>query len=249
MQLTDYYLIKLDSKYEATFGETKILRPAISERIADEYDKGSGQGGMNCLYNPEFSKRKHGSVLQIPNKLSTLPIAPKLPGAPIPQPYVSGEACEKYGLGKNGYEPYTYEPEFHTVHDLYKVGCNVGDKIFFYHDAFDYEKPVLGEDIYAVHVKDVVAYMSNGVIKAAHGFVIGQKVVKEVQIGSFVEFNQDPNKKNTLSAVYVSDQSEVSVSDVFMHVNNADYPIEIEGIEMFVVREKDILCLICYTGP
>lgn len=245
MKLKDHYLIHIPRKHETEFvhGSLTLLRPVLSDRIANEQESS---------YNPDEHLSKEGTVVLVPGMVSSELTV-------VVESDISDLSEFDRGFARSLIE--TNRSMGATVQ------LQVGDIAYFYHHAPNYDMP-LGEDQYKVHMRSIVAYKRNGVVyvtqghimilpvpkyehKTAAGIIIPSMNSKRRAVDTdgwwketSVEYSVEQYEKNHGTILVAHAESEMSAGDRIIHRPNADYPLAVNGKQVFVVKETDVLCVV-----
>jgi len=242
MKLNDRYLVTITERHEKTFkhGTLTMLRPSLTERV-------EGSDGKTSSFIPEKHLVKHGTVAEVPYKITKTPARLANPGHPQPTRYVSSETIEKSlgGLTKNDYNPSTYSDGYVAHDELYLADAAIGDTVHFYHTAVQHRDPVQG-NMYSIGVADIFAYEREGKIHACKGFIICKRVEKVKKSGDVILQHADTKHMDRGIVAFAHPSSEILPGETVFHKKNADYEVEINGEWYFAAREYDCLC--AYSG-
>lgn len=245
MKLKDHYLIHIPRKHETEFvhGSLTLLRPVISVRMANE---------QRASYNPDEHLSKEGAVVLVPGMVSS--------------ELTMGVESDISGMSEfdKGFERSLIETNRAMGA---AIQLQVGDIAYFYHHAPNYDMP-LGKEQYNVHMRSIVAYKRNDVVYVTQGHVMilpvpkyEHKTAAGIIIPSMnskrhvvdtdgwwketsVEYTVEQYEENHGTILIAHAESEMSVGDHIIHRRNADYPLSIDGKQVFVVKETDVLCVV-----
>jgi co-chaperonin GroES (HSP10) len=237
MKLRDRYLVKIENRHETEFRHGSLLleKPVLSDRIESKDMK-------KCSYNPDEHLTKKGVIISLPHSLTGTNARMVNVGHPQHSRYISSEMILATREDPSNYNPSTYVDTYLSHKELYRVEAAVGDILHFYHTAIDSNDPVM-QDLYALNVANVFAYQKGKEIHMCHGFVLCEYIkAKTVSEGGVHLPMKQGNELNMGKVAFAPACSELASGEVVYYKKNADYVINIEGKEYFVVREYDCLC-------
>lgn len=131
------------------------------------------------------------------------------------------------------------------------VNVKVGDKVYFDYLATD-PMNMLGNhpkgELYKIQVDQIYFAVQGGNVVAQGGWAA---VTPVMETWESLTTPTGIIKKPKPEAIYlegvvkhISDRPDVKIGDKIIYQRNADYAMKIEGVDCYVMRESDILCIL-----
>ena len=256
--IRDYVFFSIDQEYHTAISNNPdiILNDAImTDDNGDEYD---------IAYQ---HKRIYGEVLAVPTKQSDLMLRGEYEGYGRHRSYVSGEdILEKVkmglgetktihgstGWGRSDYYPTTYEgPKKVTLKDL-KFDLQVGDIIYFDYNTICKDNRVYetDENVYRVRLDQIYCAVREGEIIMQGGHVLAEREMEtwdDITGKHGIIIRSELRPKPFLGFVRHIDPDNdygIKVGDHIVYIDNADFECEIEGKQLCVMKEHEILAIL-----
>lgn len=238
----DSYIVLVDKKYNTEETKSGIipLSKAYMEDWAEEHLK---------------HRRLYGTVMVVPRGFSDTVVDVILPGLPEPRLFVSGEYIERaMQLGNRRlpeYNPSSFDkfPEVTMADIASKVNVGTGQKIYFDYLATDPENflgPYNEGELYKINVDQIYFAVREDKVEVQGGWCA---VTPKMETWEDITTPSGIIKRPSPQAIYlegivkyISEREDVKVGDKIIYQRNADYAMNIEGENCYVMRESDILC-------
>lgn len=238
----DSFIVLVDKKYNTEETKSGIIPLAENymEDWAEEHLK---------------HRRLFGTVIVAPRGYSDTVVDVLIPGLPEPRLFVSGEYIEKLMQAGSKripeYNPSTFDkfPEVTMADIAAKVNVAVGQKIYFDYLATDPENflgPYKGGELYKIDVSQIYFSVRDGKVEAQGGWAA---VTPKMETWDDITTPSGIIKKPSPEAIalegivkFISNRPDLKVGDHIIYQRNADYVMNLEGEDCYVMRESDILC-------
>lgn len=265
--LANHVVVSIDSEFEHEIKTDTIrLDLFVPRRISakDDTMRQDVKDDIEKEFNPLKRKRNFGTVISIPKTLTNeIKIYQIHPGSPAPQQYISGEDAERLDI------PYNcggWKPSYVTCADIVPE-VQVGDKVYFHFLTIDESNRLKGDDggdYYKLRYNNIFCVVRDENIIPIGGFVLLQPaydegveileripsqcaphIVRRSSSGLIVESNIKPKAVEGIvrhiGTPLIVDTCEIKVADLVSFELNADFKMEIEGKEYYVIPYRDIL--------
>lgn len=239
----DYYIVLLESKYlseETKSGVIQLNEAYMNEQVEDHIQH----------------RRQYGLVMTVPNAISNEVVDIVIPGTPEPRLHVSGAYIDE--MKARGYTrtPEYYPSSLDKFDEIFlkeiaaKVDVNKGEKIYFDYSATDDEN-FLGNHngkypMYKVKVDQIYCVVRDGVIIPQGGWCFVEPVMEtwdEITTPSGIIKKPKPEAKYLQGYLrYSAPREDVKPGDHILYQRHADYKMTIEGEELYVMKDEDLLC-------
>ncbi len=239
--LHDYFLVELDRLFETQ--ETKSgLLPLNEEWVQPNQE------------DRNIYKRIYGTVVSVPRGFTSLKIDPIDPGHPnhrlfIGHDIIQHNVNEGYKWSNDNYHPGTVDNyEFVTIEDVARlVNVNVGDRIYAHPNVFEGENAMWKKDgkyTFRVRVDEIICSVVNGVIRAQGLHTILDPVWEKdsdiISKGGLFIKPQAEKKPN--QGILLYGREGLPVGELVFFMQDADWTLGIEGKEVYVIKEDELLC-------
>lgn len=247
--LFDYFDFVVDRRFE---NESKSGLITINESYISGGDNEESEGQIN-------HRRIYGDVISVPRAFSGEKVTAIDPGLPSPKRYISGDEIEeKIKLGmrsysKADYSPATFPgPEYITLKDIgKKTDIRVGDRIFvdYKATAFDQHEGMRnGKHVFKTRVDEILCVIRDGKMIAQAGWVIvrpHKESWEDITSEGGIITKIAPEDVPLEGFIIACDHTEgLNVGDKIVYIEHANWPVVIEGEEVFPIQERDILAIL-----
>jgi co-chaperonin GroES (HSP10) len=261
MQITnDFYLVLVDQLFESSKTESGIITmntAAINPETEDRTQH----------------KRRYGVVMEVPFNFTNADVAMVDPGLPSPKRFVGHEWIEQmrqsgYSQGLRPYDERAYYPSTFERYDTItcrdvarKVDVKKGDKVYFGENATEEERFMgnyKGGLLFSVRVDEIQAVVREtkiftGMKPQPRIYMQGGWVLVKLDMETWEEivspwgviFKAAPEAKPLRGWVEeVAVRPDLKRGDHIIFERDADAPCMVEGKELVIMKDEDILAKI-----
>ncbi len=235
IKLFDYHIIKIDSVYDQRPTESGLIRLNAAwyreEKEMDRYER----------------KLLSGTIAQVPIGYTEAPFMPIDPGIPNHKIYVGHDIIMNqrnigYEWSNAQYHPGMKESiDFETIAEWgAKIDARQGEKCYF-HPSVTEKENLVEEGLYRCAVHEIICVVRDGRPVPQGGYILIKPNIEEELESESGLITKLEGEADLVYGTVAYSAGELKPGQDIVFLEYSDWKVNIEGEELFAMREEDIL--------